>query len=231
MMKKAYLLLLAIIPLVFDSCSMCHRNKETKTAICIADNVALRTDPNKTAKVISSISLGETVTFLDETKADSTSGQSGTYIRIKLKDGQEGWALNAYVIVGLRAAAIIEDAAVVYSRPNLLNKTSKTFSKMDIVAVKSEQDGFLEVIGKRNGSKSIQSGWLKASSVVYADVDIAVAKFASKALKITNKQKREEAIQEILNNPDLKSSVFISSLTQPEAPAATEAVVSDSIQD
>ena len=83
---------------------------------------------------------------------------------------------------------------------------------MDIVAVKSEQSDFIEVVGKRKAGKWIETGWIKPANVSYIDVDIAVAKFGAKALEITDRQKRNAAINEVINNADYKSSVFINTL-------------------
>ncbi len=227
-MRKIYLLLLLVLPLIAFACNR-DKNKG-KAAVCITDNVALRAKPEKTGELITTISMGESGTYLGETKDDKTSGNVVNYVKIKLKDGKEGWALSNYVIIGLRPAAILEDNTVVFSRPNLLNKTAKTFSKMDIVAVKSEQDGFLEIEGKHRGLKSVQTGWIKNTAVTSADVDIAVATFANKALKINNSKKREEAFKEITQNPDLQGSIFLSDFVKNnEPPVEATIAVPDSL--
>jgi hypothetical protein len=101
---------------------------------------------------------------------------------------------------------------------------------MDIVAVKSEQDGFLEVEGKHRGLKSVQTGWIKNTAVTSADVDIAVATFANKALKINNSKKREEAFKEITQNPDLQGSIFLSDFVKNnEPPVEATIAVPDSL--
>ena len=93
---------------------------------------------------------------------------------------------------------------------------------MDIVAVKSTKDGFIEVVGKRKDGKWLESGWLKEKSVTYSDIDVAVAKFARKALEISDVQKRNEALKELVNNSDFSSSSFISSLLPQEQEVAVE---------
>ena len=188
-------------------------NKDSAlSAVCIWDNISLKETPDEGGKWICSISIGEVVTYLEETKEDNSGKKPTSYVKVKLKDGKEGWAMADFIVLNSKPAAITEDIEI-YSRPDLLNKTGKSFIKMDIIAVKSEKDGFIEVKGKRKGGKWIESGWLKSKSISYEAVDIAVAKFAGKALEISDLKKREEAINEILKNSDFKGSIFISSLT------------------
>jgi hypothetical protein len=54
---------------------------------------------------------------------------------------------------------------------------------------------------------------VKSSNVSYNDIDIAVAKYASKALTIEDKDKRNAAINEIVTNSDFKNSIFIDILS------------------
>jgi hypothetical protein len=215
-MRKSYIF--PFIAVVFmASCNISGTSdagKDSAMAVCIWDNTPLRDAPGKTAKWINGLSIGETVTYLNVTVADSADQKVLNYIKIRLKDGKEGWVQSDFVILNSKPAAIVENAEL-YSRPDLLNKTGKNFSQMDIVAVKSEQDGFVEVVGKRKGARWMESGWLRPSALTFDEVDIAVAKFAGKALEIADKNKKEEALQEIVNNPDLNHSIFIS-LIKPE---------------
>ena len=215
-MKRINLLLFMATSFVVFSCNNAVKpNSENTGAVSIWDNISLKETPDEAGKWICSISIGEVLTYLDESKDDNSAKKPVKYYKVKLKDGKEGWAQSDFIILNSKPAAVTDDIEI-YSRPDLLNKTNKTFSKMDIVAVKSEKDGFIEVEGKRKGGKWIESGWLKGKSLSYDAVDIAVAKFASKALEITDIKKKEEAINEILKNSDFKSSIFIPSLSKSE---------------
>jgi hypothetical protein len=218
-MKKINLIIFTFIAIIAVACtgagSKTTGGSDSKNAVCIWDNVSLKEAPEESGKWICSISIGEVVTYLGKTQEVKTEKKTVTYVKIRLKDGKEGWAQNDFIILNSKPAAIVENSQI-YSRPDLLNKTGKSFSKMDIIAVKSEQDGFLEVAGKRKDGKWIETGWLKGKSLTYDEVDIAVAKFVTKALEISDSQKRQEAINEILNNDDLKASIFISSLVKPK---------------
>ena len=180
-------------------------------AVCIWDKVSLKESPSDKGKWLASLSLGEKCTYLDDSKEDNSGKKPVTYYKVKLQDNQEGWVQSDFVILKSKPAVFIKDAEI-YSRPDLLTKTNKSFSIMDIVAVKSEQGEFVEVAGKRKAGKWIETGWIKPANVSYTDVDIAVAKYGSKALEISDRQKRNVALNEIINNSDYKSSVFVNTL-------------------
>ncbi|MGE0076672.1 MAG: hypothetical protein AB7S48_02325 [Bacteroidales bacterium] len=211
--------LLACSALFFVSCQVNSSKSfsdiasedSTNVAVCVWDNVSLKETADENGKWLSSLSLGETVIYLGKEQSVETAKKAVTYYNIRLKDGKEGWSQADFIILGSKPAAIIEDSPI-YSRPDLLNKTDKVFSSMDIVAVKSENNGFIEVTGKRKDGKWLETGWIKSSAVTYKDVDVAVAKFASKAMSIKEESKKIEAIEDIINNSDLDSSIFIENL-------------------
>jgi hypothetical protein len=180
-------------------------------AVCVWDRTPVKDTPDEKGKWLASLNLGEKCTYLDDTEEVNNGTKTTTYYKIKLLDGKEGWAQSDLVILNSRPAVFIQNADI-YSRPDLLTKTTNLFTKMDIVAVKSTQNGFVEIVGKRKEGKWIEKAWVKEANLTYTDVDIAVAKFAVKAIELTDKTKRMEAINTILNNSDLSSSVFITDL-------------------
>lgn len=219
-MKKTVQFSIAVLAIsLFVSCK--SKNPQTTSestvqdspavAVCIWDKVSLKESPADKGKWLASLSLGEKCTYLDDSKEDNSGKKPVTYYKVQLLDKQEGWVQSDFVILKSKPATIVKEAEV-YSRPDLLTKTNKSFSAMDIVAVKSEQGDFIEIAGKRKAGKWIETGWIKPANVSYTDVDIAVAKYGGKALEITDRQKRNAAINEIINNSDYKSSVFINTL-------------------
>lgn len=218
-MKNLNFLLVAFSLVLATSCgggdpksfSEATSNPEVQMAVCVWDNVSLKDKPDESGKWLSAISVGETVQFLDETIKDEAAKKPVTYIKVRLKDNKEGWVQTDFIILNSKPAAII-DQAPIYSRPDLLNKTDKFFDQMDIIAVKGESNGFIEVAGKRTEGKWIETAWIKDQAVTYADVDIAVAKFAKKALVLKDEPSKIKALNEITDNPDFKESIFISRL-------------------
>jgi uncharacterized protein YgiM (DUF1202 family) len=226
-MKKLCLIVLLFTAYCLYSCKSGSSGSNSlgvsaSDAVCVWDNVSLKEAPTESSKWLSSISIGEKVTYLEETKDDTAGKKSVTYYKIKLKDDKTGWALSDFIIVGSKPAVISKDVEL-YSRPDLLTKTGKMFKAMDIIAVKSEQNDFLEISGKRQEGKWIEAGWIKSNGISYSDIDIAVAKYARKALEIKDSKKRADAIKEIVNNPDFSGSIFISTLQTPE-PETTEPI-------
>lgn len=181
-------------------------------AVCIWDRASLKETPEEKGKWLESLSLGEKCEYLDETKEDNSGTKPVQYYKVRLLGGKEGWVQSTLVALNSKPAALSQDAEV-YSRPDLLTKTDKAFSKMDIVAVKGNQGDFLEVTGKRKEGKWIETGWIKANNVTYSDVDIAVAKFGGKALRMEDEAKKQVAIKEIVSNSDFSNSIFINELS------------------
>jgi len=142
-------------------------------------------------------------------------------IEVELQDGKQGWVQADFIIIDGKPGVIVQDA-VIYSRPDLLTKTGKSFSRLDIVGVKGEQNGFIEIAGKRKDGKWIETGWIKPSNMSLTEIDVAVAKYAAKAMLIEDKTKQAEAINEILGNSDLEGSVFLDELRSMVSPSELE---------
>lgn len=219
-MKKLFYLALSLSLIVIINCKNSTNNsegltdespQEAKFAVCIWDRAALKETPDEKGKWLESISLGEKCEYLDNTKEDNTGSKSTKYYKVRLQGGKEGWVQATLLALDSKPAALIQNAEL-YSRPDLLTKTDKMFSKMDIVAVKANQGDFIEITGKRKEGKWVEFGWIKAANVTFSDVDIAVAKFGRKAMNITDSIKRREAIKEIIDNNDFGNSQFINDL-------------------
>jgi hypothetical protein len=239
-MKNNLLTLLVIATAIsFSACKNKSKTTTTETgeeivieqkgdAVCIWDKVSLKETPANDGKWLAAISLGEMVDFLDSEKEVTTGDKTVKYLKVELQDGKQGWVQSDFIIVNGKPGAILQDA-VIYSRPDLLTKTGKSFSRMDIVGVKGEQNGFVEVAGKRKDGKWIETGWIKPANITSAEIDVAVAKYASKALAIAEEDKKTEAINEILENSDLQNSVFIEELKSMVSP--TEESLEEAVEE
>jgi uncharacterized protein YgiM (DUF1202 family) len=180
------------------------------SAVCVWDEISVRSEPSSKAEWLTSINKGEKVTYLGNEAEDS--GDKGRkYVKVRLTDGTEGWSLADFIIAEAEAATFISES-VIYKRPDLLTKSDKTFSAMDIVAIKSTQDEWVEVTGQRSGGTWLESGWVKGAVLSSKEVDIAVAKFASGALKLKSDEEILSGLQEILDNSDLSGNSFESVL-------------------
>ncbi len=186
-----------------------EQSKEV-AAVSMWDQVSVKETPDHKGKWLTSLSIGESLTFLGE-KATDTKDDNHEYLKIRLNDGKEGWTRADFVAPGAQAAVFTKEANL-YKRPDLLTKSDHVFSQMDIAAVVETQDDWLKIRGKRSQGKWIEEGWVKADNISYEAVDIATAKFGKKALENKDEDKKTAAIQEIINNSDLKTSVFMAKL-------------------
>lgn len=183
----------------------------TVKAVCIWDKVSVRETPYKDGKWLTSLSIGEKCLYLGEEREEVDGNRIYKYLKIELQDGKKGWVQADFIVIDGVPGVVINDAPI-YNRPDLLTKTDKFFSKFDIVGVSNSQNDFYEVKGKRKNGKWIETGWVKKSNISLSDSDIALAKYASKALSIEDPVKRKEAIKEILDNPDFTYSIFLEDL-------------------
>ena len=204
--------------LVFTFFLACNENQnETKTSeeqptvqektelpsVCIWDKGTLRAEPKSSGKWLSNMALGEKVIWTGAESIDSTD-KNRKYYKLILSDGSEGWA-SEYVIVTNAQPAVAINKTAIYSRPDLLTVTDTEFEEMDIIAIVSSEDNWIEAIGKEKRKK----GWIQASAISTNDIDIAVALLASKAILESKTADKIEKIQSILNNTAFKGSFFI----------------------
>ncbi|CAL2076014.1 SH3 domain-containing protein [Tenacibaculum sp. 190524A02b] len=180
--------------------------EKTVEAICLLDKLSVRETPKAKGKWITSISLGETVVYTGDEVTDDTSKKE--YCKVKLTDGKEGWTRKSFLAVNGKVGVMLGDASV-YKRPDLLTKTEKKYSVMDIIAVTATQGDWMQVKGKRSEGEYIEEGWIKSSNFSADPVDIATAKFASTAMSKSTMTERIKALQEVITNPDLSSSKFV----------------------
>lgn len=178
---------------------------ESGEAICLLDRLSIRDMPTKKGKWLASMSLGEKVTFTGEKALDTVSKKE--FYKVKLVDGKEGWTRADFIVVNGKVGVLLEDATV-YKRPDLLTKTDKKYSPMDIIAIVTTQGDWIQVKGKRAEGKYIEENWIKSSNISSSPVDIATAKFATSAMSKETMTERIKALKEIISNSDLSSSGF-----------------------
>ena len=74
-------------------------------SVCIEDGMSLRSEPSKTSKLLTTVSLGEEVSWLGKSEKDSKTGQA--YHQIKISDGTTGWILTKGIVIKAKAAVIV----------------------------------------------------------------------------------------------------------------------------
>lgn len=199
---KPKLKLLSIILLLGIMLNSCGSDEEI-ASVCIYDNASVISEPSKKdGKFISNISLGEKVYFLGENEVDENN-KNKKYIFIKMLDGKEGWIQAEFVTINAKPAVIIEKTDL-YARPDLSTISKKSYEPMDIIAIASRKDDWLETIGKKAAVK----GWIKDKGYSESTTDIATALLVKRALAKSKQSERLAELINIYNNSNLSGSSF-----------------------
>lgn len=196
----------------------CRQNSETQAvgsralinkrvpAVCIVDEASLRDGPSAKAEWLSSIALGERLTWLGIGEKDSTR-KSREYYKVELSDSTVGWT-TSYALVLRADPAVITQRASIFRRPNLITVSDAEYEPMDFVAVLETDTDWLRVVGQSRRKK----GWVKRAAVSLKDEDVAVGVLTSKIMKEKNKEKRIQRLEDIIENPAFANSIFIKDL-------------------
>lgn len=197
---KPKLKLLSIILLLGIMVNSCGSDEEI-ASVCIYDNASVISEPSKKdGKFISNISLGEKVFFLGENEVDENN-KNKKYIFIKMVDGKEGWIQTEFVAINAKPAVIFEKTEI-FARPDLSAISKKTYEPMDIIAIASKKDDWLETIGKRAAVK----GWIKDKGYSESNVDIATALQIKRALAKSKQSERLADLLTVSKNTNLYGS-------------------------
>jgi uncharacterized protein YgiM (DUF1202 family) len=158
-----------------------------------------------------SLNVGETFTFLGETKEAENGGETREYSKVRLKGGSEGWVRSAFIANEATPAVLVREAAL-HERPTPMASTDKVFQPMDVIAILEEEDGWIEVRGKRQAANWIESGWIRPDAVSKKETDVAVAALRKKAMAKETPSAQRKALKRVVDNPSFQESVFIDSL-------------------
>ena len=244
-MRKTFILFtLAISAVLFFQCSSSEEKEKeagettssgetasenetgTTTAVCIWEKVSVRETPEEKGKWLTSVNLAEKIELLGEEKTDESGSKKREYCKVKLMDGKEGWMIKDFIVAKSKPGVFVSDVEF-YTRPDLLAKSSKSFKRMDIVAVSEVQDDWCKIKGKRSEGTWIDEGWVKTSDISYDEKDLAVSLYGKRALSLPA-EKRPEELRKIIDNDDFSGSVFIADL-KTEFDALTAIEVSDEL--
>ncbi len=174
-------------------------------SVCMTDKAPVYSKPSKKeGTLLSAVSLGEKLTFLDEKEEDE---KGKKYLKVKLVDGNEGWILADYVVVKAMPGVIYEKMNI-YSRPDLASITKKTLDEMDIIAIVTRKDDWIEIIAKRTTGKGTEKGWIKDKGYSEGTTDLAAAVFITRAMGITQPDERLTELKAVMDNDNLSGSSF-----------------------
>ncbi|MBN2519633.1 MAG: SH3 domain-containing protein [Bacteroidales bacterium] len=205
-MKKLIFLLVIIILMI--SCGEKKQkttDESTNEAVCIWNGASLREGPSNNSKWLSSVSLGEKVTLLEEIQTDTI--EDIEYSKVQLSDGKEGWISSNLIIQNGKLAALKYESTI-YKRPDLLTVTDKAFDPMEMVVIISDSLDWLEVIGNQKK----KSGWIKNTYITEYPDDVTIAILATIALEEKDYAAKNKKLKEIVNNSEFYNSWFYSTV-------------------
>lgn len=174
----------------------------TPIAICLWEKVGLRDSPGTGGKYLATIYFGEKV----ELVGASREVDDKTYLKMRLSDGEEGWA-NAYLFAEEAELAVAAEEVELYRRPDVMTAMGEKIPRGEIVAVKQgDNPQWVEVVSQRRKLE----GWIqKGINISTEEVDLTVAVLLEKALQEEDPAKRTEALEAIADNSAYQSSIFI----------------------
>jgi hypothetical protein len=186
-------------------------------AVCIFDGLSFWNSPStKKGYQNYEIRKGESLTFLGKREKEQDDKRSREFLNIRLSDGSEGWGISSFIVIDAEPAAVIEKVSI-YSKNNLISKTSSSYEPMDILAVSEKQDEWIKV----KGYFSSPDYWIKPGNLTFAEVDIAVAYQYMKAMD----EKEDSLIKEKLIKDILEEEAFTDSIFIPKVQAEVQAIL------
>ncbi len=180
-------------------------------AVCIYQGAPVRESAGSDGDYVTSLNVGETFTFLNETEEGERGGETKNYSKVRLKGGDEGWVRSDMIVTNAKPAAV-RKRTVIHERPTPMASTDKSFQAMDVVAVTDTQDSWVKAKGIRRGASWWDAGWVRPDALTQKEMDVAVSGLWKKAREEQDSTRRRKAIKQITENPSFTESVFVDSL-------------------
>jgi len=186
---------------------------EEVNAVCIWSSTTIKKTPEPKGKYVTTIKLGEVVTTFGETVTDSSTSRAREYVKVKFSDGTEGWAQKNLMAIDAKAY-VVKGKTKMYKRPDILTATKKEFDRMQFLVNTEEQEGWVKVKAKRKQDSWFSEGWVKTNHLSDNQVDVTVAILTQRAMSISDKDKKIEALNEIKDNADFAASIFLKDIEE-----------------
>lgn len=179
----------------------------TQYGICLWKELSLKDGAGADAKWKTTIYLGEKMDYSGNSETITEKGKEVTYHEVSLIDDTKGWVRADFVSLNAQRAAL-KTQSKVYKRPDILTATEKELDEMDFVAVLKEKGDWVQIKCKRPSDKWFVSGYVKKSNLSFEETDVAVSLLYQKAQASKNEDDKAKALEQILDNQDLKTSGF-----------------------
>lgn len=164
-------------------------------------------DPREFARAFT-LPLGESVTRVGEPFPGVTPFGDRTLVKIRNSVGDEAFALDSYIVPGATLGVVIDEQAVLYTRPNLVSPTDDIIPRGSMVAIHPNSDGgdFINVTTyDHDAGAPYFDRYLKVEDVSTVDTDIQ----AGLLIFVAGQTEAEVSRRELLENAEsLGQSVF-----------------------
>lgn len=184
------------------------QNVSARRIVCIWDGLIIRETPLKNGKLLSTMSLGETVLDLDSSSTDPTD-KKREYYKVRLSDGKEGWT-PSYGAIKNAFPAVFKTSASLYKRPDLLTITETRFSPMEFIAITGSMEDWVEVTSEQKK----KCGWVKKDAITISREDIATAILINKKLLSDSGLLTIDKIKALITDAPYPGSIFVGLLHQ-----------------
>lgn len=173
-----------------------------ETAISLWNSAGLYEKAGKSSKENKwkvSVPFGSQLTILEITEVDEKE-----YAKVITKEGKEGW-ISTYLIKTDAHIAVITNNLRLYKSADILSMSDNKIEKGTIVVVDNQKiESYVGVTTKEKKAK----GFLKSDKSLSSElVDLEVAQLRKRAFDLEG-DKKEEALQEIVDNPEYMKSAF-----------------------
>jgi hypothetical protein len=155
--------------------------KSEFSAHCIWEKVSVREEGLRSGNYLTSVYLGEKLTYLDSTSTDDSGERSIDYKLVRLSDGTEGWIQEDFLAISQEVAVLGRDLAI-HERPNMVSITDDNFNKLDYVVIEELTEGWAKIKGKREMDTWFVTGWVE-DEYVYTSEELVVEALLYKRAK------------------------------------------------
>jgi hypothetical protein len=183
-----------------------EQKKEEKNIVCVWDGVPVRQTPSKSGKYLSAITLGETITDLEESVKDSTD-KNREYYKVMLSDGKQGWA-PTYGLIKNATIGVAKADISLYKRPDLLTITDNKLKAMEFIAVTNTKEDWIEILGEQKK----KTGWIKKDAITTNKEDITTSILINKKLAANDGLSKLDKYKAIVAQAPYPGSVFIENI-------------------
>ncbi|MEZ4847582.1 MAG: SH3 domain-containing protein [Bacteroidia bacterium] len=182
-----------------------------KIAVCVWDVAGLREEAGKHSltkdkknNYLEAIYYGEQVEMLGEEK--EMEGENRTYMKVRLKDGQEGWVHDYLFEKNARLAATADEIEL-YRRPDMMTLRDDKLLPGEIIVTMEKQGEWIHVSGREKKKK----GWIKIGSgnLAFQARDVKLALLYYRAIQDRSDEGRKEKLNKILSDKTFSGSVLI----------------------